>query len=131
MAPIGGSIEAVTLDGRTFPATTDADAQIKLGGWENEVQANGDGSTRLVKTRVPNGITGLVLSIDQSRGDSEFLQDLQDLKGYFAASLTLAGGSVWQGVMQIVDETVFNTQASTANVAVMGEGRMSRQTVTV
>jgi len=131
MAPLGGSILAVTFDGRSFPATADADAAIKLGGWENEVEANGDGSARLKKIRVPPGITGLVLSTDQGRGDSEFLQELQDRKGFFPASVTLTAGDIWQGVMQIVDETAYKTQASTTPVAVMGSGKMSRQTITV
>ncbi len=44
MAAVGGSIESVTLDGRTFAVAADAEAQRKLGGFENEVQANGDGT---------------------------------------------------------------------------------------
>ena len=45
MPAVGGSIESVTLNGRPFPVAADAEAQRKLGGWENEVQANGDGFT--------------------------------------------------------------------------------------
>jgi len=53
MAAVGGSLESITLNGREFPVAADVEAQRKLGGWENEVLANGDGSGRLIKTRVP------------------------------------------------------------------------------
>ena len=61
MTAVGGSIESVTLDGRNFPATADAAAERKLGGFENESQANGDGTARLIKTRVPWSLDGLTL----------------------------------------------------------------------
>jgi len=41
MASVGGSIESITLGGREFAVAADAESQRKLGGWENEVQANG------------------------------------------------------------------------------------------
>ena len=37
MAAVGGSIQEVILAGRTFAVAADAEAQRKLGGWENEV----------------------------------------------------------------------------------------------
>ena len=61
MAAIGGSLESVSLDGREFPVAADAEVQRKLGGFENEVQASGDGSARMVKTRVPWSLDGLVV----------------------------------------------------------------------
>ena len=51
MAAVGGSIESVTLDGREYGVAADAEAQRKLGGWENEIQSNGDGTARMVLRR--------------------------------------------------------------------------------
>ena len=71
MAAVGGSIESVNLSGREFAVAADAEAQRKLGGFENEVQANGDGTARLIKTRVPLSLDGLTIEIDDDRGDQE------------------------------------------------------------
>ena len=70
---IGGSIEEITLSGRSFAVAADAEAQRKLGGFENEVLANGNGTARLIKTRVPLSIDGLTLEVDDDRGDQEYL----------------------------------------------------------
>ena len=62
-------IESVTLDGREFPVASDAEAQRKLGGFENEFQANGNGTGRTIKTRVGWSLSGATISIDDDRGD--------------------------------------------------------------
>lgn len=87
MPAIGGSIESVSLDGRNFAVAADAEAQRKLGGFENEVQANGDGNARLIKTRVPLSIDGLTIEVDDDRGDHEFLQDLSTVTTFFRSRL--------------------------------------------
>ena len=88
MPATGGSIESVTLDGREFPAAADAEAQRKLGGFENEVQPNGNGTARVIKTRVPWSLDGLTIEIDDSRGDHEFIQELADRNTEFPVALT-------------------------------------------
>lgn len=127
MAPVGGSLIGLTLDGRVFPIAADADANRKLGGFENEMQANGDGSARLIKNRVLGGIDGLTLSMDDDRGDHEFLQALTDRNGFFPIALTYASGNVYQGTGQIVGETQAGSQSATAPVSVMVEGELTKQ----
>ena len=65
MPAIGGSIESITINGRNFAVAADVDSQRKIGGFENDVQANGDGSTRTIKTRVPWGVEGLSINVDE------------------------------------------------------------------
>lgn len=127
MAAVGGSIESVTLDGRTFSVAADADSNRKLGGYENEVQANGDKTSRLIKNVVPSSIDGLTLSIDDTRGDAEYLQELQDRKDFWPATITYASGVVYQGSVQIVGETAISSQSATAAVALMGDGPLTQQ----
>lgn len=127
MAAVGGSIESVSLSGREFPVAADAEVQRKLGGWENEVQANGDGSARMIKTRVPLALDGLTLEVDDSRGDHEFLQDLADSPNYFALSITYASGETYQGTAQITGEMQTSSQAQTAAVSLMGPGKLTKQ----
>ena len=127
MPAIGGSIESVILDGRNFAVAADAEAQRKLGGFENEVQANGDGTARLVKTRVPLSIDGLTLEIDDDRGDHEFLQDLSNRNDFWPLAITYASGITYQGTAQIVGETQASTQNATAAVSFMGPGLLTKQ----
>jgi len=127
MAAVGGSIESVTLDGRIFPVAADAEAQRKLGGFENEVQSNGDGTARLIKTRVPLSIDGLTVEVDDDRGDHEFLQSLANRNDFFPVAITYASGATYQGTAQIVGEMQASSQNATAAVSLMGPGILTKQ----
>jgi hypothetical protein len=124
---VGGSIESITLDGRTFSVAADAEAQRKIGGFENEVQANGDGTARLIKTRVPLSLDGLTVDIDDAQDDAEFLQSLQNGNSFFPIAITYASGEVYQGTAQVVGETQTSSQNATAAVSLMGPGELTRQ----
>lgn len=127
MSGVGGSIESVILDGRGFPVAADAEAQRKLGGWENEVQANGDGSARIIKTRVPLSLSGLTVEVDDTRGDHEFLQGLANRSDYFPIAITYASGITYQGRGMLVGEMQASSQNATASFDVMGPGQLTKQ----
>lgn len=124
---VGGSIESVTLEGRIFPVAADAESQRKLGGFENEVQANGDGTARLIKTRVPLSIEGLTVEIDDNRGDHEFLQDLSDRNDFFPIVITYASGASYQGTAQLTGGAQASSQNATAAINLMGPGKLTKQ----
>ena len=115
------------MGGRLFTVAPDAEVQRKLGGFENEVLANGDGSARLIKTRVPLSLAGLTIVMDDSRGDQEYLQDLADQTDYFVLLITYASGISYQGSAQIVGESPASSQAATAGIDLMGPGILTRQ----
>ena len=127
MAATGGSIESMNLDGREFAVAADAESQRKLGGFENEVQANGNGTARLIKTRVPLSLDGLTLEIDDDRADSEFLQELTNRNDFFPVVISYASGISYQGTAQIVGETQTSSQNATAAVSLMGPGVLTKQ----
>jgi len=127
MTAIGGSMESITLNGRTFAIAADADSNRKLGGFENEAQANGDGSARLIKTRVPPNMDGLTVSVDDDNGDQEFLQDLADMKDFFPITATYASGAIWQGSGQITGEFQYSSQNATASLSLSGTGKWTKQ----
>ncbi len=124
---IGGSLESVTLDGREFAIAADAEAQRKLGGFENEVQANGDGSARLIKTRVPLMFEGITVQIDDDRDDQPFLQDLADRTDFFPIAVTYPSGATWQGTAQITGDFQASSQNATAPITLNGPGRLTKQ----
>ncbi len=118
---------SVTLAGRTFSVAADADSQRKLGGFENDVQANGDGTARNVKTRVPWGASDLTLSIDDDNGDHTFLQDLTDGNDFFAITAEYASGAIFNGEGQITGEVAVSSTNATASVSLMGQGKFTPQ----
>jgi hypothetical protein len=127
MAAVGGSIESISLSGRGFSVPADVEAQRKLGGFENEVQANGDGTARHIKTRVPLSIDGLTVEIDDDRGDHEYIQDLADSNSFFVISITFASGITYQGEAQIVGEFQVSSQSTTGTISLSGPGKLTKQ----
>jgi len=127
MSGIGGSIEEVTMNGRTFAVAADADSNRFLGGFVNDVQANGNGSARLIKTRTPWKLDGLSLDIDDDNGDDEFIQDLIDNGGFFPISITYASGAVYQGTGTVVDESDTSSQSATKAVSLKGTQKLTKQ----
>ena len=127
MAAVGGSIEEITLSGRSFAVAADAEAQRKLGGFENEVLAYGNGTARIIKTRVPLSIDGLTIEVDDSRADQEFLQELANRSDFFVVAITYASGITYQGTAQIVGENPASSQSATAAISLMGPGVLTKQ----
>lgn len=127
MPAVGGSIQSITIRGRIFPVASDAEANKKLGGFENEVQANGDGTSRKVMTRVPWSIDGLQVEINDDKGDHEFLQEIADLKDYVSIEMELASGTIYVGTGTITDEIQASSQNATATIKVGGGGKLEAQ----
>ena len=127
MTAVGGSIQEVAIDGRPFAVAADAESQRKLGGWENEVQANGNGTARIVKTRVPMKIDGLTLETDDSRGDAEFLQSIADSNDYVPLAITYASGQTYMGEGTITGEMQTSSQTQTTAVTLEGPGNLVKQ----
>lgn len=123
----GGSVQELTIAGRTFAVTADADISRKNGGFENETQANGNGTTRQVKTRVPWSLSGVVVSCDDLNGDHEFLQDLANGNADVPITVTYASGAIYQGTGTINGELSYSSQNSTASFDLGGPGSLTPQ----
>jgi hypothetical protein len=127
MAGIGGPIADLTLNGRYFSVAEDAESNRKIGGFENEVQMNGDGTGRLIKTLVPWGADGLTVNVDDENGDQEFLQNLANLNDFFPITVGYVSGAIWQGNGQTVGELAYSSKNATATVALQGTGTFTKQ----
>src|SRR5579885_1057186 len=127
MAAIGGSIQEVSIKGRIFPVAADADSNRKMGGYENDVQSNGDGTARILKTKVPWKIDGLSLEIDDTRSDLEFLQDIADGTDYVAMTVTYADGTTYAGKGTITGEVQRSSANATAPITLMGPDQLIQQ----
>ena len=127
MAAVGGPITELSLSGRSFSVAEAAESNRKIGGFENEVQMNGDGTGRLIKTLVPWGADGLTVKCDDGNGDHEFLQELADRNDFFAITVGYVSGAIWQGDGQIVGEVAYSSKNATATVALQGTGTFTKQ----
>lgn len=127
MAAIGGSIESVSLDSRSFAVAADAEVERKLGGFENEILANGDGTARMTKTRALWSLSGITIEVDDFRGDAEFLQELANSPDFFPVAVTYASGAVYQGTGQLMEEMTSSSQSATADISLSGPGILSPQ----
>jgi hypothetical protein len=127
MGAVGGSVESVSIKGRGFAVAADADAGRKLGGFENEKQMNGNGTSRTVKTRVGWMIGGLTLSVDDDQGDHEFLQEIADGTEDVPISITLASGAVYSGTGTVTGELSGSSQSATVEVELSGGGKLEKQ----
>lgn len=126
-ATVGGSIESCTIDSRRFSVAADADADRDYGGFTNEVQINGDGTGRIVKTRKSWKLSGVTLSIDENRGDPKFLQDIADKLDFVPITITLASGVTYAGNGIISGDLTAKTMSSTADVEFSGEDKLEQQ----
>ncbi len=127
MAAIGGSVEEVSIAGRIFAVASDADATKKLGGFENEVQSNGNGTARKIMTRVPWSIEGLSLSLDDQNGDQEYLQEVSNRKGFVPISMTLCSGVTYSADGTLTGDLGGSSQSATASVNLSGPGSLGAQ----
>ncbi len=124
---VGGSIESVSIDGRLFAVAADAGGSRGMGGFKNEVASNGNGTARLLKTRVPWMHDGLSIEIDDNRGDQEFLKKIADGLDFVNMTFTYASGFTWQGSGQIVDDINYATDKATADIKLSGPGDLTAQ----
>jgi len=127
MAHIAGSIESISLAGRSFAVPADTDVQRELGGWKNALLPNGGGSAAMQKTRIPWSLTGLVIRIDDSRGDQEYITNLKAKTDWYPITITYVDGSVYQGRGQIIDETASSNQNASMPVSLSGPGKLTKQ----
>jgi len=127
MGATGGSVESITIQGRTFSMASDADTQRVLGGFTNEIQQNGDGTGRIIKTRVPWSLKGIAVSCDDDLEDQEFLQQINDGNNFVPVVITYSSGESYQGLGVVTGEMQFNSQASTVTLELSGQGALTKQ----
>jgi hypothetical protein len=117
---IAGPFESHTLSGRRFVCDAEDTAQLQIQGRNNEVKAAGDGTNRVVQSRVPGTIEGTNLVFDPSNGDDDHLQELKDSGKFFDYSGTTNDGFVWAGSVQITGDLKFDYKAGTVPVTLSG-----------
>jgi hypothetical protein len=116
----GGPIESITIKGRRFACDGEDSGKIQLGGFNNELKPNGDGTARQIKSRKLATITDLNPQCDPSRGDLEYLQGIQSSFEMADTAVTLVDGTVYSGAMQITDEVEYDAKEGTCGLSMAG-----------
>ena len=126
MAAVGGPLESITLNGRTFPVAQDSGVTLDLGGDTNSIEMNGDGTGRLIKERRPFLNESINVEIDHDRDDLQYLTDIQQDTEFIPVSETLVEGTVYSGAGTITDPIVLATDKATAEIKLSGT-KMTKQ----
>ena len=127
MTATGGPPETVSFGGREFKVTGDSDPTIKYGGWQNELEANGDGTARIIKTRVTWSVLNLTIQVDHELGDQEYLQTAADNFTNDVFEMSLASGDIFQGTGQIVGELQSSPAKATLAIGFSGPLKLTKQ----
>ena len=117
---IGGPFTSHTLNGRRFVCDAEDTAQLQIQGRNNEVKPNGDGSNRVIQSRVPGSLEGTNIVFDLNNGDDDYLIELKNSGVFFDYSGTANDGTVWAGNVQITGELKFDYKEGTVPVTLMG-----------
>lgn len=93
-----GDIQQFTWYGRSFDiAGGDANVNIQTGSKSNEASLNGNGTLHITQRMRAPGFSDLPISIDDERGDLEFLQEKADAGESGPCVITLASGVDYEG----------------------------------
>ena len=123
----GGSIIALTLDGRAFSVEANANVQYTLGGFKNEVKITGSGKAIPIPKPIPWSVKGLNVTFDDLRDDLQYMQNLIDLQEFFPITITFVSNSIYQGGGMIVGDLQGNSKSAFVPISLMGEGVLSPQ----
>lgn len=126
-AAVGGPLEEITIDGRRFPVVADADGERDLGGFTNEVNPNGDGSARILKTRKAWSFGGIVVEMNNNRGDQQFLQERANAKEFYPITFTHADGSVFAAPGIITGDIKASTMKASCPLTFSGPKTLEAQ----
>jgi hypothetical protein len=109
MAARGGDVRQYLISGREFDPVGGSSPTIILAGYTNENLPTGNGKIHTLAKRKLGGFDGGVVSLDATRKDQEFIQNLINGQNAFNVSVTLASGKTYSGSGKIEGDANFNS----------------------
>jgi hypothetical protein len=121
MTAQGGPLINISIAGRTFPVAQDSDPPRDIGGLQNDVEMNGDKTSRVVSEVMPGKIGPVAIVIDDANDDQQFIQTIKDEAQKVDCSAEYITGAIYYAQMAITDATEFAPKASTMEVTLKGD----------
>lgn len=115
-----GACRSIIVNGRLFKTAHDGSGSKVLGGKNNEIQMNGDGSFRTIQTLTPGSFSDIGVVIDDSRGDLEFLQYVANQGLTVPVTVTYASGISYTGDLTLTGEIKPDENTGLASLSFMG-----------
>ena len=116
-----GDIRQLTVAGRELDVQAgDANVNIDLGGFTNEVGINGNGSAFVTQRRKSAGFSDCPIVVDEARKDLEYLQGIADAGELVPVSITLASGMTYSGSLIPIGEIRKSTGDGTLALEMRG-----------
>lgn len=117
----GGDILQVNIEGRAFDPISESTMNYRLSGFNLTNLPTGNGKLHTNANRKLGGFDGLGLSLDSSRLDLEYLQDIWNAKLPVSVQITKSDGIVYSGKLAPEGELNANSGDGTVEIAMLGE----------
>jgi len=109
------------IKGREFDVKgEDANVNIDLGGYSDEAGINGNGTMHIMQRRKVAGFSDCPVSIDDTRQDLEYLQDLANTGELAPTTITLASGITYAGPLLPIGDLAKATGDGTLSLEMRG-----------
>lgn len=116
-----GDIRQFTWFGKEFDIKgEDSNVSLDIGGYTTESSISGNGTFLSTKRRKKAVLSDVVISLDDTRKDLEFLQEKINTASIGPLTITLASGVTYQGSMALTGELKKSTGDGTATVTFEG-----------
>jgi hypothetical protein len=120
MASVRGSdIRQLMIGGREFDPAPEGNVTYRLSGFQNESAPTGNGGMHTVQRRKLGGFETLAISVDPTRGDIEYLQDLANAGEPVPCSMAIASAT-YAGSLTIEGEIDPNTGDGQVEISALG-----------
>jgi len=115
-----GAMRNMTIGGRGFKVSHDGSGSKQIGGSSNELQMNGDGSFRTIRSVVPGSISDVNVELNDSNGDLEYLQGLATDGTETVVVATYASNISYTGSLVIIGEVQKDEMTGLATLSFQG-----------
>ena len=116
----GGDIKQLMIAGREFDVAAEANVNIDLGGMTNEMAINGNGNPHVTQRRKVAGFSDCTISIDDSKQDLEYIQNISALAELVPVTITLASGVTYSGSLLPIGDVMKATGDGTLSLEMRG-----------
>lgn len=115
-----GDIKQIIIHDREFDPKEGSSTTFRTAGYKNESSSTGNGGISTKQNRKLGGFDSVGISLDNSKGDLEYLQEKADSGEAGNSSITLADGSTYAGDLVIQGEIDASSDGGSTEITALG-----------